>query len=243
MEKYTQIRKELVIGLIALFLSMPIIPITGSLPIEKEHSIMTKGCSDGIILNGTMGNNGWYISPVTITFYNENGSWVHCFLRIDSGDWFEYTGPIVVDTEGAHGVYWYYIDQYGNQSSIYSVFFKIDMTPPTVTIIVHRIGLFEIGVSVYASDNTSGVVLVEIYRDGSLVGNITVEPFEFIIMIGLGEHTVKVIVYDAAGLNGSASVSTSYDLCHIQSRLLHQQILRVFQILLYQQILVEQIQN
>jgi hypothetical protein len=97
MKKYTQVRKKLIIGLITLFLSMTITPITGSLPIEKEQSIMTMSCSDGIILNGTMGENGWYISPVIITFDNENGSWVHCFVQINGEDWFEYTGPIVVE--------------------------------------------------------------------------------------------------------------------------------------------------
>jgi len=223
--------KSLAVGLIVLFLSMTLIPITGSLPIVKEHSIMTKGCSDGIILNGTLGKNGWYISPVTITFDNENGSWVRCFVKIDGGDWFEYTEPIVVDTEGNHEVWWYYIDQYGNQSPISSITFKIDMTPPTVTIVIHRIGLFRIVVSVNASDNI-GVALIEFYLDDALVGNVTVPPYEFEFVIGSGKHTVKVIAYDFAGLNGSSSVSTSYDLCHIQSRFLPQQIIKIFQNLL-----------
>ena len=68
MKTVIHVWKKLVIGLLVLFLSMTIQPIAGSLPIEKEQSMMTKGCSDGIILNGTMGQNGWYISPVIITF-------------------------------------------------------------------------------------------------------------------------------------------------------------------------------
>jgi hypothetical protein len=208
--------KKLLIVLLVLFLSMTIQPIAGSLPIEKEQSMMTKGCSDGIILNGTMGGNGWYTSPVTITFENDNGSWVHCFLRIDGGDWFEYTGPVVVDTEGLHVVLWYYIDQYGNQSSIFSVAFKIDMTPPTITITKHRIGLFKYLLTINCSDNTSGVVLLEFYLDDALVATLTVEPWEFELEIGCGKHMVKVIAYDAAGLNGSASESASYTVLDVQ---------------------------
>lgn len=162
------------------------------------------------VISGTMGQNGWYISPVTITFVGGDGEGITLFVKIDSGDWFVYTGPFVVDADGVHTVWWYYIDQYGNESPISSVTFKMDTTPPTVTIIVKRIGLFEIGVSAYPSDNTSGVVLLEFYLDDALVGNITVPPYEFIFVTGLGEHTVKVIAYDSAGLNGSDSVSMPY---------------------------------
>lgn len=38
-------RKELVCGIVVLFLGMSIVPLAGSLPIEKEQSKMTKGCS------------------------------------------------------------------------------------------------------------------------------------------------------------------------------------------------------
>ena len=79
MKTFTLVWKKLVIGMITMFLSMALIPITGSLPIEKEQSMMTKSHSDGIILNGTMGQNNWYISPVTITFVTDNRT----FLKID----------------------------------------------------------------------------------------------------------------------------------------------------------------
>lgn len=43
MKKFSQVRKKLFVGLVVLFLSMTIIPITGSLPIEKEQSKMFFG--------------------------------------------------------------------------------------------------------------------------------------------------------------------------------------------------------
>jgi len=242
MKKYTQVRKKLVIGIIALFLSMTFIPITGSLPIEKELSIMTKGCSDGIILNGTMGQNNWYISPVTITFVDDNN---RTFIQIDGGDWFEYTVPIVVSSEGLHIVRWYYVDQWGNQSPVSSVTFKIDMTPPMITLTIERIGIFEIEFYATVSDNTSGVWYVEYYSDDVLIGTDITPPYVFVWVVTVFEkHTGKVIAYDIAGLNASSTMSSSYDLCHIQSRFLHQQIIRIFQnLLLRHQFLVRQIWN
>ncbi|HWR27237.1 MAG TPA: hypothetical protein VN377_02245 [Candidatus Thermoplasmatota archaeon] len=211
MKTFTLVWKKLVIGIIAVFLSMALIPVTESLPIEKEQSMMTRGCSDGIILNGTMGQNNWYISPVTITFATGNRT----FLKIDGGGWSEYTVPIVIDTEGFHEVWWYYIDEHGNQSSIYSTSFKIDMTPPTITITKHRIGLFKYSFTINVSDNTSGVVLLEFYLDDALVGTVTVLPWVYVMEV-FGNHAIKVIAYDAAGLNGSDSASTSCSLIYVQ---------------------------
>ena len=232
--------KSLAIGLLVLFLNMTVVPTTGTLPDENEHSMMSKSCFHPIIIQGTIGANNWYISPVTISFELE----ATFFVKIDQGAWFEYTIPIVIDTDGCHTVWWYYVDPLGTPDPIQNVTFKMDTTPPTITIILHRIGLFKIGVSANAYDNTSGVVLLEFYVDDMLSANITTPPFEFVLGVGYGRHTVKVIVYDAAGLNGSASASTPYDLCHIQHSLLHKQISRVFQkILLLHQMLVEQIRN
>jgi hypothetical protein len=207
MKTFTYVWKKLLIGMIAVFLSMVLIPVTGSLPIEREQAMMTKSHSDGIILYGTMGQNNWYISPVTITFVTDNRT----FVQIDGGEWSEYIVPLVVDTEGLHEVWWYYIDEYGNQSPTYSTSFKIDMTPPSVTIIIHRIGLFKIGVTIVASDNMSGIVLVEFYLDDALVGSITTPPYEYVLDVGFGGHSVKVIVYDAAGLSGSNLVIIPYN--------------------------------
>ncbi|DAC72690.1 MAG TPA: hypothetical protein DSN98_03860 [Thermoplasmata archaeon] len=208
MKKNTLGRKTLVIGLIVLFLSTTLVPSIGSLPNEKK-TMEKKVCSDGFILNGTMGQNAWYISPVLITFVGGNRS----YIKIDTGVWFEYTTPFVVDAEGVHDVLGYYIDQWGNQSVIFSVTFKIDMTPPTVTLTKHRMGLFKYTFII----NVSGdVVLIEFYLDDVLMGNVTSPPWEFVMDVWYGD-TVKVIAYDAAGLNGSVTGNASYPLLNGQN--------------------------
>lgn len=131
------------------------------------------------------------------------------FLKIDQGEWFQYTQPVIVTTEG-HTVLLYAVDNQGNQSPTYTEVFKIDMTPPTVTITQHRIGFFKILVRINASDTISGVVLIVFYCDDALIGFLTTPPYDFLMTIGLGKHTVEVIASDAAGNQESSFEISSY---------------------------------
>jgi hypothetical protein len=181
-------------------------------PNETERSQRMTGCLDGIVLNGTRGDGNWFVSPVTISFTNENGSWAHCFVRIDTNEWFEYTLPVVVDTEGGHSVYWYYIDPEGNQSSTFSLSFGIDMTPPTITLLIQRIDFFRYLVILEVEDNISGFVLLEIYVDDALVASITSAPYEFVIDRRFVRNEIlEVVVYDCAGNRGNASHTFPYE--------------------------------
>ena len=197
------IRKELVCGIIALFLGMNIIPIVGSLSIEKEQSIISKSCFDGIIIHGTMGENGWYVSDVVVTLDFPS---YRIYFKIDDGSWQEYTVPIIVTGDGLHTVYCYYVDDEGNVSQTYSISFKIDATPPIVSLTVTPMNLLRTKwlVSVTAEDATSGVAVVELYVDGALVGTVTSAPYEF-IYYGCGEFA-EAIAYDCAGNYGSSGI-------------------------------------
>ena len=241
MKKNTQFRKKLAIGLFVfvLLLSITITPISGSILIQKEQSLMTKDCTDGIILNGTIGGNGWYISPVTITFDNENGSWVHCFVSIDSGSWFEYTGPIVICIEGSHFVKWYYIDQLGNQSAEMVVFFKIDMTPPAITLNYTWEGNPWCGyVFIFTAtciDAMSGMEKVEFYFNQILAETVMGSGPDYVWSyewLNPCDITVKVITYDNAGWTNSAEIinphSTQSQSQLIQSLILRHHIMNLF---------------
>jgi len=206
MKQFIQHGKKAAIQCIAIFLIMMLLPLTGSRLVQTGQSIRLEGCSDGIVLNGTMGNDGWYISPVIITFQG----FFSYFLKIDQGEWFQYTQPVIVTTEGQHTVLWYAVDNQGNQSPTYTEVFKIDMTPPTVTITQHRIGFFKILVRINASDTISGVVLIVFYCDDALIGFLTTPPYDFLMTIGLGKHTVEVIASDAAGNQESSFEISSY---------------------------------
>jgi len=202
--------KGLAIGIIILFISTSIIPLAGCSSIEKEQSIVSKSYFDGIYINGTMGENGWYRGPVTVTFANDNDTWVHLYVKIDDGAWFEYTEPFILTGDGVYTIWWYYVDQWGNQSPTYSIHILIDSTPPVIFLTKERIGLNRFLFTINASDATSGISRIEFYVDDQLLGNITTPPYEW-AWSGSGRHTVKATAYDFAGNNASSSISTPYD--------------------------------
>ena len=236
MKGYSLMRQMSAGAVMCLFLISLVLPGTTGQPILKEKKFGGKGCSDLFDISGMMGKNGWYISNVQITIHPPDGAW-HIYYSFDNDTWTEYTTPLIVDSDGLYTLYCFYrID--GNQSEVFSVNFKIAKTPPFVNISFHREGC-RILVSVCALDNMSGVVLVEFYLDDALIGNITAAPYVFELSIGLfGEHSVGVIVYDAAGNSAGASHIFPYDLSYFQQSLL-QHLMRGLQnlISLYQSLI------
>jgi len=219
--------KGLVFGIIVLFLSASIIPIAGSLSVEKSSSIIRPldGSRDyNITLNGTMGNNGWYVSCVYIGISGCGGCEAVLF-KIDDGAWFTYTGgPVGVCRDGLHCVEAIVVDQYGNQTHLGPVFFRIDMTPPTV--VLHKGGSKNkiIILTVEAWDHQSGFTgVIEFYVDGKFAGAIITPPYEWMLSLPRGKHIVTAKAYDFAGNCGSDSVSTSFSLSQSNNQPSNQQ--------------------
>jgi hypothetical protein len=172
MEKYPLLRKGLVCGIIVLFLGMSIISMVGSVPIDKEHSVMPKSCFIDFIINGTMGNNGWYISPVQVTIVDGN----YTYFRIDNGNWTVYTGPFVISTDGKH-----IIGATPDFEHIYNVTIKIDQTIPAIfNFTMSRAGIFKWKLLANVSDETSGINRVEFYFNNNFV-NTSFAPGPYIV--------------------------------------------------------------
>lgn len=99
--------------------------------------------SDGIApttaisLSGTLGNNNWYISAVTVTLIgqdNEGGSGVaKTEYSFDGTTWNVYTAPFTINAEGSTNVYYRSIDKTGNVETTKTQTVKIDKTLPTIT--------------------------------------------------------------------------------------------------------------
>jgi len=196
------LKKGLIFGMVVLFLCMSIVSPVSSNSIREECSLKPWTGSDGIEIIGTMGENGWYTSPVTVILYFHN----HTYFKIDDGDWIEYITPIIVIGDGPHTVYCFYIDDEGNMSEIYSISFKIDATPPVVSLTVTPMNLLRTkwAVSVTAEDATSGVTVVELYVEYELVCSMTTPPYEFGYQ-GKG-HSIQALVYDCAGNAGESDI-------------------------------------
>ncbi len=169
-------------------------------------------------LSGTMGQNDWFVSNVTVTLSAWDEKWPegvdYTMYKVDDGEWTVYETPFVVDPDGEHTVYFYSVDKAipPNVEEEKSVSFKIDKTTPvintfTVTAqnVLKTLWLLEAD----ATDATSGVMIVQFYADDAYVGNDTTAPYEFLIESKI--HTAQCIVYDMAGNSKMSDVVTSYD--------------------------------
>jgi len=157
------------------------------------------------ILHG-FGDDGtdWYRSTERVSFIAEDWTEVvSTHYRVDDGSWNRYIPEeqryIPVSGEGMHTVECYSVDYYGNEESVVSESFGIDLTPPVVDVSVS--GEMENGwyvdeafVSVSASDALSGVSEVLYKVDG---GSWKEASSDFVL--DAGRHYVSILAVDEAG--------------------------------------------
>jgi hypothetical protein len=187
MKQYPLNGKGFVVGIIILLLSLSIEPIVSGLSVEKHvlmttltrsynTEIKTEQRGLNITFNGTMGQNGWYISPVEIIIVFENDSFIsHFYYQIDNGDWIEYTPPldnVFVNEDGVHYFEGYFTDYEGNiEGSIGPFPFKIDQTKPILfDFTMNRAGCFKWKLNATVADDTSGINRVEFYFNDEFLG-------------------------------------------------------------------------
>jgi len=181
---------------------------------------------DGIIVSGTMGENGWYISSVMVIF-NFSSPPAPWWYQINGDGWQQYSTPILIEPDGI-----YLVEATSDFELIYNVTVKIDQTPPDVNItqpkkgylyicllnyifkiipnhiIITTIIIGRINVMVNATDSLSGINRVEFYIDNELQYTDYTAPYEW-LWADRGfffPYTVTVIAYDNAGNNNSISL-------------------------------------
>ena len=161
------------------------------------------------VLDGVMGDNGWYVSCVNISFVI-SGPLDALFYKIDGGSWQTYTAPVVITIceDGAHTFMWRYIYQ-ENESATFAIDFKIDKTPPEVTISKERISFNKIKITVDADDPTSGINRAEFYLNDILQGMFTTPPpyVIYVLLVGLPQ-IITIIIYDNAGNSVTSKTTT-----------------------------------
>ena len=86
--------------------------------------------------------NGWYRHPtVTLTATDNGGSGLdHTEYRLDSGLWLPYSAPFAVSGDGTHTLDYRSVDVAGNTETAQTLTFKIDATPPTISLVVPTSG-------------------------------------------------------------------------------------------------------
>lgn len=166
----------------------------------------------GTSLAGTLGDNGWYVSPVTVSLSCTDpvpGS--GCFntqVAAPAGI-FSYVGPFVVSDEGHSDVFYHSADVAGNVEPTGSIGLDIDTVAPlTAVSLAGTIGdngwyTTAVDVTLSCSDATSGCAAREFRVDGgawhAYAGTFTVP--------GEGPRTVEFRSTDVAGNLGAVGAT------------------------------------
>jgi hypothetical protein len=178
-------------------------------------------------LTGTVGQDNWYISNVTVTLTaidpegmakGEIGNWPtgvnHTYYQIDDGAWNEYSIPFLVTTDSVlHTIHFYSDDKAGNVEAEKTISFKQDKTAPEVDKPVNtkqNLMGTEWLISVNATDATSGIMKVEFYVDDVLAGEVTAVPYELAYQ-GKIQNRTQALVYDAAGNTKLSPIAYEYN--------------------------------
>jgi YVTN family beta-propeller protein len=155
------------------------------------------------IISGTIGNDDWYMTDVTLSLIaTDSCSGVkEVYYTVDgaqstvSGD----TATIIVSDDGSHTVGYWASDNSGNTASQRSESFKLDQTPPEITIsgvadgATYALGLVPLA-GYTATDATSGLAS----SSASLTGGDG---------LGLGTFVYTVTAEDNAGNTAEESVT------------------------------------
>jgi hypothetical protein len=157
------------------------------------------------------GENGWYISDVTITLLAKDYlSGINAtYYRVNEGVWEIYESPFIISEEGDDILIEYYSDDiFGNVEDVKSTTLDIDKTPPNMTVEwdVEKIGWRKwlISFTITIIDNTSGSSIdrLEIFMNEGLQ---TVIPGSgptygwSVVIFGDAPVDFKFIAYDTAG--------------------------------------------
>src|SRR5437773_2227126 len=173
----------------------------------------------GVTLSGPLGENGWYLGPVTVAIRAEDAtSGVSISYRLDDGPWSPYAGSFVVAGEGTHRVDYAAVDGAGN-SETGDASVSIDSTPPLVVLEMSGIPgredwyVSDVLVSLRAEDGGSGLARLEVRLDGG-----SWAEYASALPLTDGVHTASYRASDAAGnIAGGRTVIVSVDATSPQS--------------------------
>ncbi len=125
-------------------------------------------------LSGTLGNNGWYISNVSVHLAAvDNGSGVNSTLyNLDHTGYHNYTGKLSIG-EGRHNLSFYSVDNATNAEVAHNISFNVDKTAPSTAIAfagtMGSNGWYtsDVLVTLTPSDGTSGINKTQYSFDGT----------------------------------------------------------------------------
>lgn len=165
---------------------------------------------------GTVGENGWYRSNVTVALHasDDSGSVNETQFSLDESDWAIYESPVTIASEGMHTLEFYSADYAGNCEPQNTLEVAIDTTAPSVLIDPEEGVVFttdSVNISWTSYDAGSGINHVEYRIDGETYSPCE-DDFINLTNVSEGEHSLEVRVHDAAGNNASDTLQFAVDL-------------------------------
>ncbi len=136
---------------------------------SQTHTLDNTAPSSSDSLSGTIGDNDWFISSVTVTLASDDGSGsglATIYYKLDNGVTMSYSDPFLVTEDGWHTIEFWSVDDLGNlESPPKTDSFEIDTTPPSTSASLspetpngqNNWYTVPVEVTLTASDETSGV--------------------------------------------------------------------------------------
>jgi hypothetical protein len=147
---------------------------------------------------GKIGDNGWYVTIVTITFEYDPKIVMEIQYYLDDS-WHVYTGPIQIAKDGIYSIGWFWKDFDNHIYYELPIIFKIDQTPPTMKLTKKSSGKTNVIFTAATTDTTSEIERVEFYLDDVLIQTDTTSPYQY-TWTGEQKQFVYAISYNYAGL-------------------------------------------
>lgn len=181
-------------------------------PSTAEIRIDTRAPSVAASATGTIGANGWYTTPASVTLVAtdpEPGSGARApTYSLDGGAARPYEGPVSVSGDGPHTITYAARDAAGNAGAQRTLRLSIDSTKPTAQILLQSLGTSPytepVGVEILAADATSGVAKREYSLDGA-TWTLYDGPFT---IARSGQYTILARATDKAGLVSAAATAS-----------------------------------
>ncbi len=188
-------------------------------PVIASTTVDTIPPASGIYISGTIGNNGWFISPVKITLraFDTTSGVKATYYEINNSGYTLYNSPITIEENGVYRIHFYSVDTAGNAEQPKQVIIKIDRTSPSLSIVTptpREVLSGTVALKLRASDtNILGVYYridygpwINTYNSGN-IWNANIDTVKY----SDGFHKITVLAIDDAGNKKFANVSVYID--------------------------------
>jgi len=161
-----------------------------------------------VVLSGTQGANGWYLSDVTVTLTaTDSVSGVASIsYRLDGGGWNSYTGPFSIAQGGTHVLEFVSVDMAGNRGRVVRDSVHVETSKPYFLSLSGNASASTVRIIWSAADNDSGISGYEVRVDDGPFASVGTAT-SVMLNLSNGAHVIQVKALDRAGQSTIGTLS------------------------------------